>query len=424
MTLVHDASLRDADPVLAALADRELDRQRHGLELIASENFASRAVLEAMATTLNNKYAEGYPGKRYYGGCEVVDEVERLAIARVKALFGAEHANVQSHSGAQANFAAFMAVLPPGGTLLAMSLPHGGHLSHGSAVNHSGVIWRAVHYGVRDDTGLIDYDQVRHIAQRERPGLIVCGGSAYARIVDFAAFRAIADEVGAILLVDMAHFAGLVAGGAYPSPVPHAQVVTSTTHKTLRGPRGGIILCVESLAKAVDKSVFPGHQGGPLEHVIAAKAVAFGEAATDDFKAYAHRVVANARALADGLMSRGINIVSGGTDSHLMLVDLRSRNVTGKDAEAILGRAGITVNKNTIPGDPQSPFVTSGIRLGTPALTTRGMGTAEMTTIAAMIDRALSTPDDATLAAVRREVVALAEGFPLYPGNLAGAGAA
>ena len=424
MTLVHDASLRDADPELAALADRELDRQRHGLELIASENFASRAVLEAMATALNNKYAEGYPGKRYSGGCEVVDEVERLAIARVKALFGAEHANVQSHSGAQANFAAFMAVLPPGGTLLAMSLPHGGHLSHGSAVNHSGVIWRAVHYGVRDDTGLIDYEQVRHIAQRERPGLIVCGGSAYARIVDFAAFRAIADEVGAILLVDMAHFAGLVAGGAYPSPVPHAQVVTSTTHKTLRGPRGGIILCVESLAKAVDKSVFPGHQGGPLEHVIAAKAVAFGEALTDDFKDYAHRVVANARALADGLMSRGINIVSGGTDSHLMLVDLRSRNVTGKAAEAILGRAGITVNKNTIPGDPQSPFVTSGIRLGTPALTTRGMGTAEMATIAAMIDRALSAPDDATLAAVRKEVVTLAEGFPLYPGNLAGAGAA
>jgi len=424
MTLVHDASLREADPEIAALVERELDRQRHGLELIASENFASRAVLEAMATALNNKYAEGYPGKRYYGGCEVVDEVERLAIARAKALFGAGHANVQSHSGAQANFAAFMAVLPPGGTLLAMSLPHGGHLSHGASVNHSGVIWRAVHYGVRDDTGRIDYDQVREIAQRERPGLIVCGGSAYARIIDFAAFRAIADEVGAVLLVDMAHFAGLVAGGAYPSPVPHAQLVTSTTHKTLRGPRGGIILCVESLAKAVDKSVFPGHQGGPLEHVIAAKAVAFGEALTDDFKAYAHRVVANATALAEGLMSRGIDIVSGGTDSHLMLVDLRSRNVTGKEAEAILGRAGITVNKNTIPGDPQSPFVTSGIRLGTPALTTRGMGTAEMTMIAAMIDRALSRPDDATLAAIRLEVAALAEGFPLYPGNLAGAGAA
>jgi glycine hydroxymethyltransferase len=415
MTLVHDASLRDADPELAALTDRELARQRHGLELIASENFASRAVLEAMATSLNNKYAEGYPGKRYYGGCEVVDEVERLAIARVKALFGADHANVQPHSGAQANFAAFMAVLPPGGTLLAMSLPHGGHLSHGSPVNHSGVIWKPVHYGVRDDTGLIDYDQVREIARQHRPGLIVCGGSAYARIIDFAAFRAIADEVGATLLVDMAHFAGLVAGGAYPSPVPHAQVVTSTTHKTLRGPRGGIILCTEALAKAVDKSVFPGHQGGPLEHVIAAKAVAFGEALTDDFKAYAHRVVANAKALAEGLMSRGIQIVSGGTDSHLMLVDLRSRNVTGKDAEATLGRAGITVNKNTIPGDPQSPFVTSGIRLGTPALTTRGMGTAEMTEIAGLIDRALSQPDDLSLARVRKDVEALAAGFPLYP---------
>jgi glycine hydroxymethyltransferase len=415
MTLVHDAPLREADPELAALTDRELARQRHGLELIASENFASRAVLEAMATSLNNKYAEGYPGKRYYGGCEVVDEVERLAIARVKAIFGADHANVQPHSGAQANFAAFMAVLPPGGTLLAMSLSHGGHLSHGSPVNHSGVIWKPVHYGVRDDTGLIDYDQVREIARQHRPGLIVCGGSAYARIVDFAAFRSIADEVGATLLVDMAHFAGLVAGGAYPSPVPHAQVVTSTTHKTLRGPRGGIILCTEALAKAVDKSVFPGHQGGPLEHVIAAKAVAFGEALTDDFKVYAHQVVANAKALAEGLMGRGITIVSGGTDSHLMLVDLRSRNVTGKDAEAILGRAGITVNKNTIPADPQSPFVTSGIRLGTPALTTRGMGTAEMGQMAGLIDRALSQPDDLSLARVRKDVEALAAGFPLYP---------
>ena len=307
MTLVHDASLREADPDIAALADRELARQRHGLELIASENFASRAVLEAMATSLNNKYAEGYPGSRYYGGCEVVDEVERLAIDRAKALFGADHANVQPHSGAQANFAAFMAVLPPGGKLLAMSLPHGGHLSHGSAVNHSGIIWKPVHYGVRADTGLIDYDQVRDIARTERPGLIVAGGSAYARLIDFAAFRAIADEVGATFLVDMAHFAGLVAGGAYPSPVPHAQVVTTTTHKTLRGPRGGMILCVEALAKAVDKSVFPGHQGGPLEHVIAAKAVAFGEALTDDFKVYAHRVVDNARALADALVERGIH---------------------------------------------------------------------------------------------------------------------
>ena len=414
MTLHHGDSLRVADPIVAELADREADRQRRGLELIASENFASRAVLEAMATPLNNKYAEGYPGKRYYGGCEVVDEVERLAIARARQLFGADHANVQPHSGAQANFAAFMAVLPPGGKLLAMSLPHGGHLSHGAAVNHSGIIWTPVHYGVDPATGLIDYDQVRDQARQERPGLIVAGGSAYSRVIDFAAFRSIADEVGATLLVDMAHFAGLVAGGAYPSPVPHAHLVTSTTHKTLRGPRGGIILCQASLAKAVDKSVFPGHQGGPLEHVIAAKAVAFGEALTDDFKAYAAQVVANARALAEGLTARGFAIVSGGTDSHLMLVDLRSRNLTGKEAEAVLGRAGITVNKNTIPDDPQSPFVTSGIRLGTPALTTRGMGTAEMSRIADLIDRALSGADDATLVRIRGEVETLATGFPLY----------
>ena len=414
MTLHHGDSLRAADPIVADLIDREADRQRKGLELIASENFASRAVLEAMATVLNNKYAEGYPGKRYYGGCEVVDEVERLAIERARQLFGADHANVQSHSGAQANFAAFMAVLPPGGKLLAMSLPHGGHLSHGAAVNHSGIIWTPVHYGVNPVTGLIDYDEVRALARRERPGLIVAGGSAYSRVIDFAAFRSIADEVGAVLLVDMAHFAGLVAGGVYPSPVPHAHLVTSTTHKTLRGPRGGIILCQASLAKAVDKSVFPGHQGGPLEHVIAAKAVAFGEALTDDFKVYAAQVVANARALAAGLTARGFAIVSGGTDSHLMLVDLRSRNLTGKEAEALLGRAGITVNKNTIPDDPQSPFVTSGIRLGTPALTTRGMGTVEMDQIAGLIDRALSGVDDAALVRLRGEVETLALGFPLY----------
>ncbi len=415
MTLRHGASLQEADPAIAALAAREAERQRKGLELIASENFASRAVLEAMATALNNKYAEGYPGKRYYGGCEVVDEVERLAIARACQLFGAEHANVQPHSGAQANFAAFMAVLPPGGKLLAMALPHGGHLSHGSPVNHSGIIWNAVHYGVDPATGLIDYDQVRDQARKERPGLIVAGGSAYARVIDFAAFRAIADEVGAKLLVDMAHFAGLVAGGVYPSPVPHAHLVTSTTHKTLRGPRGGIILCGAELAKAVDKSVFPGHQGGPLEHVIAAKAVAFGEALTPDFKVYSARVVENARALAAGLMARDFAIVSGGTDSHLMLVDLRSHGITGKDAEARLGKAGITVNKNTIPDDPQSPFVTSGVRLGTPAVTTRGMGVPEMEQIAGLIDRALApAADDGALAAIRDEVEVLATGFPLY----------
>jgi glycine hydroxymethyltransferase len=402
------------DPTVADIVDRELQRQRTGLELIASENFASRAVLEAMATALNNKYAEGYPGKRYYGGCEVVDDGERLAIERLKQLFSADHANVQPHSGASANFAAFMAVLPIGGRLLAMSLPHGGHLSHGSPVNFSGHIWKPAFYGVNPATGVIDYDVVREIARRERPGLIVAGGSAYARIIDFAAFRSIADEVGATLLVDMAHFAGLVAGGAYPSPVPHAQIVTSTTHKTLRGPRGGLILCHAPLAKTVDKAVFPGHQGGPLEHVIAAKAVAFGEALTDDFKAYAHQVVANAKALAAGLLARGFAIVSGGTDSHLMLVDLRPRNLTGKEAEAILGRAGITVNKNTIPDDPQSPFVTSGVRVGTPAITTRGMKEAEMDRVAALMDRALAQPDDATLAAVRAEVEELASGFPLY----------
>jgi glycine hydroxymethyltransferase len=414
MTLRHDAALQVTDPVIAALIQREMERQRQGLELIASENFASRAVLEAMASALNNKYAEGYPGRRYYGGCEVVDEVERLAIDRARRLFAADHANVQPHSGAQANLAAFMAVLPPGGTLLAMALPHGGHLSHGSPVNHSGMIWKAVHYGVDPATGLIDYEAVRSLARQHRPGLIVAGGSAYARVIDFAAFRAIADEVGAVLLVDMAHFAGLVAGGVYPSPVPHAQVVTSTTHKTLRGPRGGLILCTEALARAVDKSVFPGHQGGPLEHVIAAKAVAFHEALTPEFRAYAAQVVANARALAAGLMQRGFQIVSNGTDSHLMLVDLRSRGLTGKEAEAILGRAGITVNKNTIPDDPQSPFVTSGIRLGTPAVTTRGMGEAEMETIAAFIDRALRDPSDAGLARIRGEVEELAAGFPLY----------
>ena len=418
MTLDHNASLRDADPVVAALIDRELNRQRHGLELIASENFASRAVIDAMGTPLTNKYAEGYPGRRYYGGCEVIDQVEQLAIDRLKQLFAAEHANVQPHSGAQANFAAFMALIRPGEKLMGMSLPHGGHLSHGAAVNHSGVIWQAVHYGVDPATGRIDYDKVREQALRERPRLIIAGGSAYARIIDFAAFRAIADEIGAFFLVDMAHFAGLVAGGVHPSPVPHAQVVTSTTHKTLRGPRSGLILSIAEHAKAIDKSVFPGTQGGPLEHVVAAKAVAFGEALSDDFKRYAARVVENAKTLAKALVDRGFAIVSGGTDTHLMLVDLRPKSLTGKVAEAILGRAGITVNKNTIPDDPQSPFVTSGIRIGTPAVTTRGLGTAEMVKIAELIDRALTKQDDASLARVKGEVEAMTAAFPLYqPGS-------
>ena len=421
MTLDHNASLRDADPLVAHLIDRELGRQRHGLELIASENFASRSVIDAMGTPLTNKYAEGYPGRRYYGGCEVIDEIEQLAIDRLKQIFGAEHANVQPHSGAQANFAAFMAVVPPGEKIMGMSLPHGGHLSHGAPVNHSGVIWKAVHYGVNPATGRIDYDVLRDQARRERPRLIIAGGSAYARIIDFAAFRSIADEVGAVFLVDMAHFAGLVAGGVHPSPVPHAPVVTSTTHKTLRGPRGGLILCAGEHAKAIDKSVFPGTQGGPLEHMIAAKAVAFGEALTDDFKVYSKRVVENAQALAAALIGRGFAIVSGGTDTHLMLVDLRPKELTGKAAEKTLDQAGITVNKNTIPDDPQSPFVTSGIRLGTPALTTRGMGPGEMERIAELIDRALTRPDEATLARVREEVGELSSTFPLYqPKSAAG----
>ena len=410
----HNASLRDADPLVAHLIDRELGRQRHGLELIASENFASRAVIDAMGTPLTNKYAEGYPGRRYYGGCEVIDEIEQLAIDRLKQLFGTEHANVQPHSGAQANFAAFMAVVSPGEKIMGMALPHGGHLSHGAPVNHSGVVWKAVHYGVDPATGRIDYDQFREQAKLEQPKLIIAGGSAYARIIDFAAFRSIADEVGAVFLVDMAHFAGLVAGGVHPSPVPHAPVVTSTTHKTLRGPRAGLILCTAQYQKAIDKSVFPGTQGGPLEHVIAAKAVSFGEALTDDFKTYARRVVENAKALAQALIGRGFAIVSGGTDTHLMLVDLRPKNLTGKVAEKTLDQAGITVNKNTIPDDPQSPFVTSGIRLGTPALTTRGMGPGEMERIAELIDRALTRPDEATLARVREEVGELSSTFPLY----------
>ncbi len=414
MPLDHNASLRQADPAIAALIDEELHRQQHGLELIASENFASRAVIDAMGTPLTNKYAEGYPGKRYYGGCEVVDKVEQLAIDRLKQLFGAEFANVQPHSGAQANFAAFMVLAKPGETIMGMSLPHGGHLSHGAAVNHSGTIWKAVHYGVNPATGRIDYDQLREQARRDQPKLIIAGGSAYARIIDFAAFRSIADEVGASLLVDMAHFAGLVAGGVYPSPVPHAQVVTSTTHKTLRGPRAGLILSTADLGPAINKSVFPGTQGGPLEHVIAAKAVAFGEALQPEFKKYARLVVENAKALAEALVERGFAIVSGGTDTHLMLVDLRPKNLTGKAAEKILDQAGITVNKNTIPDDPQSPFVTSGIRLGTPALTTRGMGKAEMKRVAQLIDKVLTTPDEATVRTVKGEVGELTRLFPLY----------
>jgi glycine hydroxymethyltransferase len=407
-------ALRQADPAIARLVEEETDRQRHGLELIASENFVSPAVLEAMGSPLTNKYAEGLPGKRYYGGCEVVDQVEQLAIDRVKQLFGAEHANVQPHSGASANAAVFLAFLKPGDTFLGMDLSQGGHLTHGSPVNFSGLLYKAVSYGLTDD-GLIDYERMRALAREHRPKMIIAGYSAYSRVIDWQAFADVAREVGAVFLVDMAHFAGLAAAGVYPSPVPYADVVTSTTHKTLRGPRGGIILCKAEHAKAVDKAMFPGMQGGPLEHVIAAKAVAFHEALQPSFTAYCRQVVENARVLAADLAARGYHIVSGGTDNHLMLVDLRSKGLTGKVAEAVLDRAGITVNKNTVPRETQSPFVTSGIRIGTPAVTTRGMDPAAMHEVAACIDRVLSAPgDEAVVAAVREDVRALAGRFPLY----------
>ncbi len=408
------AALREADPDIAALIDEEIERQNDGLELIASENFVSPAVLEAMGSALTNKYAEGLPGKRYYGGCEVVDRVEQLAIDRAKELFGAEHANVQPHSGAQANFAAMSAFLKPGDTFLGMDLSNGGHLTHGSPVNFSGMLYHAISYGVTDE-GLLDYDDLRRKAREHRPKLVLAGYSAYSRVIDFAAFAEIAREVGAVLMVDMAHFAGLSAAGVYPSPVPHADVVTTTTHKTLRGPRGGLILCKAEHAKAIDKSVFPGSQGGPLEHVIAAKAVSFREALLPSFKDYATRVIGNARTLAAGLSARGFNIVSGGTDNHLMLIDLRNRELTGKVAQLALDGAAITVNKNTVPKETQSPFVTSGIRIGTSAVTTRGMGEAEMGLIAELIDRVLRAPDDESLkAAVRNDVRALTKAFPLY----------
>jgi glycine hydroxymethyltransferase len=404
-----------ADPAVADILARETARQASGLELIASENFTSPAVLAAMGSPLTNKYAEGYPGKRYYGGCEVVDEAEALAIARARQLFGAAHANVQPHSGTQANLAAYLAVANAGETIMGMALRHGGHLSHGAPVSASGRLFRAVQYGVREADGRIDLDQVRDLARAERPKLIVAGGSAYPRIIDFAAFAAIAREVGAVFIVDMAHFAGLVAGGVHPSPVPHADIVTTTTHKTLRGPRGGMILAAEAYAKAVDKQVFPATQGGPLMHVIAAKAVALGEALQPGFATYAAQVVTNAKALGDALVERGYTLVSGGTDTHLLLVDLRGKGLTGKLVEETLGRAGITVNKNTVPGDTQSPFVTSGVRIGTPALTTRGMRAGEMRAIAGLIDLAIQARDDAPrLERLRHEVLELAEQFPLY----------
>jgi glycine hydroxymethyltransferase len=407
-------ALKETDADIARLIDEETDRQAHGLELIASENFVSPAVLEAMGSPLTNKYAEGLPGKRYYGGCEIVDKVEQLAIDRAKQIFGADHANVQPHSGAQANAAVYLAFLKPGDTVLGLDLSQGGHLTHGSPVNFSGLLYKAIHYGVNDD-GLIDMDRMAAIAREQKPKMIIAGYSAYSRIIDFAAFAKVAEEVGAIFMVDMAHFAGLVATGMYPSPVPHADVVTTTTHKTLRGPRGGLILCKAKHAKVVDKAMFPGTQGGPLEHVIAAKAVAFKEALDPSFKEYCREIVVNARALAKAMIGHGFQIVSGGTDNHLMLVDLRSKNLTGKIAEEALDKAGITVNKNTVPKETQSPFVTSGIRIGTPAVTTRGMGVEEMKEIAAMIDEVLTAPTDTAVhASVKAKVRELTKKFPLY----------
>ncbi|MGH7476506.1 MAG: serine hydroxymethyltransferase [Longimicrobiales bacterium] len=408
--------LRMTDPQILEVLNREAERQHEVLELIASENFTSPAVLQAMGSVLTNKYAEGYPGKRYYGGCEVVDVAERLALERCLELFGGEHANVQPHSGAQANMAAYFAVLEPGDTLLGMNLSHGGHLTHGSPVNFSGRLYRVVAYGVGEADGRIDYEQVRALARAERPKAIVAGASAYPRLIDFAAFAEIAVEVDATLIVDMAHIAGLVAGGAHPNPVPYAGIVTSTTHKTLRGPRSGFIVCRQAHAKAVDKQVFPGVQGGPLMHVIAAKAVAFLEALRPSFKDYARQVVANAQALATALQERGYALVSGGTDTHLLLMDLRGSELTGKDAEAALERAGITVNKNTVPGETRSPFVTSGIRIGTAALTTRGMREAELLRVGGWIADVLDAPtSDAAARHVRSAVRELAEAFPLYP---------
>jgi glycine hydroxymethyltransferase len=413
--------LRAVDPTVADAVRAEGLRQAEGLELIASENFVSRAVLEAVGTVLTNKYAEGLPGKRYYGGCAFVDQVEELARERAKLLFKADHANVQPHSGAQANMAVYLAFLQPGDRLLGMNLNHGGHLTHGSPVNASGILYQVSSYGVRESDGRIDYDQLRDQAKRERPRMIVAGASAYPRVLDFEAFGQIAREVEAILLVDMAHIAGLVAGGVHPSPVPHADVVTTTTHKTLRGPRGGIILSTEAHAKAVDKAVFPGTQGGPLMHVIAGKAVAFQEALQPTFADYARQVVANARALGDRLMERGFQLVSGGTDNHLLLVDLRDRGeLTGKEAEQVLEEAGITTNKNTVPGEPRSPFVTSGLRIGTPALTTRGMAEEQMGQVGDWIADVLEAPGDETVRQrVRDEVRELCRRYPLY-GELTG----
>ena len=414
------SALERTDPEVWAAIQRETQRQEYNLELIASENVVSEAVLEAQGSILTNKYAEGYPGKRYYGGCEFVDEIETLAQERAKQLFACEAANVQPHSGSQANMAVYFSQLQPGDTILAMNLQHGGHLTHGNPANFSGKFFRIVPYGVRESDGRIDMDQVAHLARKERPKMIVVGYSAYPRRLDFAAFRAIADEVGAQIMADIAHFAGLVVAGLHPSPIPHCDFTTTTTHKTLRGPRGGMVLGTEEKMKAVNSSVFPGNQGGPLMHVIAAKAVAFGEALKPEFAGYQQQIVANAKALADGLMKRGLRLCSGGTDNHLMLVDLRGSELTGKVAQESLDLAHITVNKNTVPFDPRSPFVTSGIRIGTPAVTTRGMREPEMDVIADLIVRGLgAVGDQGKLAAIAGEVRDLCAKFPLYRHRLA-----
>jgi len=419
MTSSFEMPLAQADPEVASLIRQETERQANGLELIASENFVSEAVLEVAGSPLTNKYAEGLPGKRYYGGCEVVDKIEQLAIDRAKALFGAEHANVQPHAGSQANMATYFALLRPGDRILSLSLAQGGHLTHGSPVNFSGKLFEIHHYGLDPKTEQIDFSAARTLAQDVKPRMVLCGASAYPRTLDFVRLREIAEEAGAMMVCDIAHIAGLVAVGLHPSPVPLADAVTSTTHKTLRGPRSGLILCKQQHAKVVDSNVFPGIQGGPLEHIIAAKAVAFGEALRPEFKDYQQRILDNAQALAQGLIEGGVRLVAGGTDTHLMLCDLRSKKLTGKIAEAALQKAHITTNKNMIPGDPEKPFVTSGLRLGTPALTTRGMGPSQMRLIAKLIVRILDAPaDDKIVEKVRGEVTELSQEFPLYANRL------
>lgn len=418
MSVKETSALLNSDPEIAAIISKELNRQQNGLEMIASENYTSLAVMEAQGSILTNKYAEGYPHKRYYGGCQFVDEAETLAIERAKKLFGVESVNVQPHSGSQANMAVYMSACEPGDTILGMDLSHGGHLTHGSPVNFSGLLYKATSYRLDSSTGRINYDSIREMAKEVKPKLLIAGYSAYPRQLDFSAFRSIADEVGASLLVDMAHFAGLVATGHHPSPVPYADYITSTTHKTLRGPRGGLILAKEERMKKINSRIFPGIQGGPLEHVIAAKAVAFSEALKLDFKTYIHQVIKNAEALALALLSHGFELVTGGTDNHLMLLDLSSRDVTGKDAEIALDHAGITVNKNTVPNEKRSPFVTSGIRIGTPALTTRGMKEPEMILIAKWISQILSDPHNTTLIEnTKTQVQDLCRSFPIY-GNI------